>query len=76
MQFNKYCKIFCLGGAIEIVAGEEKEVPLILEQKDLEGLWRLRFDTFRRIKRLASSFISYSQGSLKGYYKKLKIEEI
>ncbi len=44
-------KIYCVGGAINMLSGEEPPVPKIFEE-NLEFLWRLRFDTKRRIKRL------------------------
>ena len=47
---TKY-KIYCVGGAINMLSGEEPPVPKIFEE-NMEFLWRLRFDTKRRIKRL------------------------
>ncbi len=44
-------KIYCVGGAINMLSGEEPPVPKIFEE-NLEFLWRLRFDTKRRVKRL------------------------
>lgn len=54
---NKYFKIICIGGSIGIVAGDEKEVPKSLLY--FEFLWRLRYETFRRIKRLLITFYQY-----------------
>ena len=54
---NLYFKIICIGGSINIASGEEKEVPKYLSK--LEFLWRLRYDTFRRIIRLINTFASY-----------------
>ena len=53
-----------------------RPIPKIMEENDLEGLWRLRFDTLRRLARLTRTYINYSSGRLKGFYKNLKIEEI
>ena len=54
---NLYFKIICIGGSINIASGEEKEVPKYISW--LEFLWRLRFDTFRRISRLTVTFVYY-----------------
>jgi glycosyltransferase involved in cell wall biosynthesis len=54
---NKYFKIICIGGSIGIVAGDEKEVPKSLFY--FEFLWRLRYETFRRLKRLLITFYQY-----------------
>lgn len=53
-----YYKIFCIGGAINMLCGDETPVPKILE-KNFEFLWRLRFDTKRRFKRLIKSFLIF-----------------
>ena len=57
---NKYFKIICIGGSISIVSGDEKEVPKILY--NFEFLWRLRYETSRRIKRLFSTYYNYIIG--------------
>ena len=44
-------KIFCIGGAINMITGEEPACPKILESYGLETIWRLRTDTKRRTKR-------------------------
>lgn len=64
---NKNFKIICIGGSINIVSGLEKEVPVYFYS--FEFLWRLRYETFRRISRLMSTFISYIKG--KYIHKKL-----
>ena len=51
---NKYFKIILIGGALNILTGIENEVPKKLEY--IEGLWRLRFDTIKRLKRLLTTF--------------------
>ena len=56
---NKFCKIICIGGALEMLSGKEKEVPYFLYVRNLEFLWRLRYDSMRRLKRLlATTFFS------------------
>ncbi len=62
---NKYFKIICIGGSINIVSGLEKEVPKFLYP--LEFLWRLRYETLRRLSRLINTFINYMVGK---YFKK------
>jgi len=57
---NKQFKIICIGGSIAIASGDEKEVPRLLYQ--FEFLWRLRYETLRRILRLFNSFYHYILG--------------
>ena len=57
---NKKFKIICIGGSIAIAAGDEKVVPNFLYS--LEFLWRLRYETKRRVSRLFTSFIYYIIG--------------
>jgi len=57
---NKYFKIICIGGSISIVSGDEKVVPNILY--NFEFLWRLRYETWRRSKRLTQSLYNYLVG--------------
>ena len=57
---NKFYKIICIGGSINIVSGLEKKVPKFLYH--FEFIWRLRYETFRRLKRLMSTFKSYTFG--------------
>ena len=47
---NNNYKILLLGGAINIVTGLEKEVPKKIES--FEFLWRLRYETIKRVSRL------------------------
>ena len=54
---NSYFKLICIGGSINIASGEEKEVPFFLSK--LEFLWRLRYDSYRRLNRLLDTFFSY-----------------
>jgi hypothetical protein len=51
---NKYFKIICIGGSIAIWAGIEKQVPE--KYINFEFLWRLRYETIRRINRLIQTF--------------------
>jgi UDP-N-acetyl-D-mannosaminuronic acid transferase (WecB/TagA/CpsF family) len=49
---NHY-KIICIGGSVAIFSGEEKEVPKLLN--NLEFIWRLQYETLRRLKRLLAT---------------------
>ena len=69
---NKFYKIICIGGSIGIVCGDEKEVPKYLFY--LEFLWRLRYETLRRLKRLLITFYQYSIDIM--FIKKIKNTEI
>ena len=42
---NPNLKILCIGGSLNIVSGEEKSVPKLLNYLNLEWLWRLRYDS-------------------------------
>jgi len=53
---NKFFKIICIGGSINIASNEEKPVPNYL--KNYEFLWRLRYETRRRLARLFQTFFS------------------
>jgi len=56
---NKF-KIVCIGASINIASGMEKPVPKILS--NLEFLWRLRYETYRRSKRLFETFFYFLYG--------------
>jgi exopolysaccharide biosynthesis WecB/TagA/CpsF family protein len=51
-KMNHY-KIICIGGSVAIFSGEEKEVPKLLN--NLEFIWRLQYETLRRLKRLLAT---------------------
>ena len=63
---NKYFKIICIGGSIGIACGDEIEVPETLYK--FEYLWRLQFETKRRLTRIILSLIYYTYGK---YIKRL-----
>ena len=54
---NKNYKIILLGGAINILTGIETEVPKKFEY--FEFVWRLRFETLKRLKRLIITSLSF-----------------
>jgi glycosyltransferase involved in cell wall biosynthesis len=57
---NKNYKIICIGGSINIASGIEKPVPNLLY--NFEFLWRLRYETNRRLKRLLITLYFYLMG--------------
>jgi glycosyltransferase involved in cell wall biosynthesis len=57
---NKYFKIICIGGSISIASGEEISVPRYISS--FEFIWRLRYETFRRLKRLLITFFYFNIG--------------
>lgn len=62
---NKFFKIICIGASVAMLTGEETPVPNFLYR--FEFIWRLRFETKRRIKRLLSTYYNYLLG--KFFYK-------
>jgi UDP-N-acetyl-D-mannosaminuronic acid transferase (WecB/TagA/CpsF family) len=54
---NNHYKILLLGGAINILTGYEKEVPEKIRY--FEFIWRLRFETLKRLKRLLFTSVSF-----------------
>jgi hypothetical protein len=59
-----------------MLSGSEKPLPKLFEKIFFaEALWRLQFDTNRRIKRLIISSILYIRGEFSGVYSKIKIHE-
>jgi N-acetylglucosaminyldiphosphoundecaprenol N-acetyl-beta-D-mannosaminyltransferase len=52
---NKNSKIICIGGGLAIAARDEKPCPEFLEKFYLEFLWRLQYQTKRRLVRLAQT---------------------
>ena len=57
---NKHFKIICIGGSISIACGDEMTVPKTIE--NFEFIWRLRYETNRRLYRLIYTFVFYLIG--------------
>ena len=57
---NRNYKIICIGGSINIISGYEKAVPKQLYL--FEFIWRLRYETLRRLKRLILTFFYFYKG--------------
>ena len=71
-QCNNY-KVICIGGALSMVVGDEKPVPLYLENVlGAEAIWRLKNDTYRRSVRLVTTLIYYLSGELFGSFRRIK----
>jgi colanic acid biosynthesis glycosyl transferase WcaI len=73
---QKYYKLFCFGGAVNMASGLEPSVPQFLSNVFFaETLWRLRFDTKRRLIRLLETMLSYFKGEILKKYKKISFYE-
>ena len=69
-------KIFCIGGAINMITGLEESCPKFLENYGLETIWRLKSDTKRRTFRLLKTLSLFIYGLMLGKFKKLKGEMV
>ena len=75
-KHNKFFKILCIGGALEMASGEDMPVPDYLDNFGLEFLWRLRKETFRRLKRLIVTAIYFLYAQIFFKYKSIRKEII
>ncbi len=64
LKKNSSCNILCVGGAINMLSGYENRIPSYMNYLNLEWLWRLRFDTKRRLKRLIESGLIFAKISI------------
>ncbi len=78
LEFNKNRRIFvfCLGGGVAMAAGEEEIVPEQIENLNLEWLWRLKTDTFFRLKRLIYTASIFFVKKISNFFKKIIFEEL
>ena len=67
---NSKLKIICIGGGLAIASGDEKSVPRFFDYFGLEWLWRLRYETIRRLKRLITSALYFFEYLLYGRFVK------
>lgn len=51
--------VFCIGGALSMLANEKYIPPKLFSFLGIEFIWRLRFDTKRRVHRLITSFSQF-----------------
>ena len=56
-EYSRYYKIICFGGAINMFYEKKYFVPEYIRKYNIEFLYRLKTDTYRRSKRLLFSFI-------------------
>ena len=73
---NKKIFIFCLGGGMSMVSGEEKIVPESIERMNLEWIWRLRTNTFFRLKRLLVTGYNFFLKLVFRYFNKTTFNKI
>ena len=78
LNHNEHKKIFlfCMGGGMSMVSGEEKIVPENIEKLNLEWLWRLRTNTWFRLKRLVTTGLSFVFKTIFKYFKKTTFKSI
>ena len=78
LKFNSSKKLFviCLGGGIAMAAGEEEIVPEKIEKLNLEWLWRLKTDTFFRLKRLFRTAFVFLLKKIFRYFNKINFKEL
>ncbi len=73
---DKKIFIFCLGGGMPMISGEEKIVPENIEKLNLEWLWRLRTNTFFRLKRLLLTSYLFLLKKFTNYFDKINFKKI
>ncbi len=71
-KHNKFFKILCIGGALEMASGEDKPVPDYLDNFGLEFLWRLRKETLRRLNRLIITAAYFLYAEILFKYKSIR----
>ena len=76
LNSSKNIFIFCLGGGLAIAAGEEKAVPEKIEKLNLEWLWRLKTDTYFRLKRLFRTGSIFIFKKVFKYYNKINFRDL
>jgi colanic acid biosynthesis glycosyl transferase WcaI len=75
-EHQMHYKIFCFGGAVNMASGLEPPLPNYFSKIFFaETLWRLRFDTSRRLARLIETLYSYTKGEILKKYKKITFYE-
>ena len=59
-----------------MASGEEEVVPEKIEKLNLEWLWRLKTDTFFRLKRLLRTSSVFMFKKVIGYFNKINFKEL
>lgn len=75
LKKNKNSKIICIGGGLAIAAKDEKPCPKFLEKYYLEFLWRLQYQTKRRLIRLVHSLYLFLKSIFFLFNRRLIINE-
>ena len=70
---NKDYKIICIGGGLNIASGIEKKCPKLFDKLYLESLWRLKYQTNRRLKRLLITFFIFLKSFFSLFHNGFKI---
>lgn len=73
---GKNIYIFCMGGSMSMVTGEEKIVPNKIEKFNLEWFWRLQSNTFFRIQRLISTFFYFIIKKMNRFFDKIEFKSL
>ena len=71
-KLNNHFKILCVGGALNMLGGDEKTVPPLIYSLNLESLWRLKYEPYRRTSRLFESLYYYILSEFNGKYNNIK----
>lgn len=72
---NLNLKILCIGGGLAIASGLEKKCPNFLSKMGLEWVWRLRFQTRRRLFRLIETLSIFFMSFFSLPLKKIFLEK-
>ena len=72
---NKYFKVICIGGGLNIACKEENPCPIFLYKIGMESFWRLRYQTRRRLARLILTFLLTIQSFFSLFHKRIIIYE-
>ena len=72
---NKSYKIICIGGGLGIAAKDEISCPKFIEEIYLEFLWRLQYQTKRRLIRLSHSLYLFIKSIFLLFNKRIVLNE-
>jgi N-acetylglucosaminyldiphosphoundecaprenol N-acetyl-beta-D-mannosaminyltransferase len=75
LKKNKNSKIICIGGGLAIAANDEKPCPKFLENLYLEFLWRLQYQTRRRLPRIVHTLYLFLKSLFFLFNKRIIINE-
>jgi exopolysaccharide biosynthesis WecB/TagA/CpsF family protein len=75
-KIHASCKIICIGGGLGICSGDEKPCPQFLYNLNLEFLWRLQYQTKRRVIRLFFTIYLLIKSFLNLFHKRISFNEV